>query len=100
MNRKWTLDALLRGLTSLRRDRERGWFFGVCAGLSARFGLELLLVRLLALGLFVLMPLTVLPLYLLLGLLLPDRRLAHPHPRSERDFWTRHRDAGNGSDWT
>lgn len=96
----WTLDSALRALTSLRRDRERGWLFGVCAGLSARFGLDLVLVRVLAVGLFVLLPLTVGPVYLLLGLLLKDRPLDHPDPRGERSFWTRHRDAGNGGDWT
>ncbi len=100
MSRTLNLDALLRGLTSLQRDRERRWFFGVCAGLAARFGLDLLLVRVLTLGVFVLLPLTVGPVYLLLGLLLRNRALDHPDPQGERTFWTRHRDAGNGGDWT
>jgi phage shock protein C len=86
------LDALVSEAARLYRDRDQGWVFGVCAGLAVRLGVDVMLVRVVATGLLVLLPLTVGPVYLVLGLTLKDRPLAHPSARREREFWARHRD--------
>ncbi len=85
------LDVLVSEAARLYRDRDQGWLFGVCAGLAGRFGVEAVLVRVVAAGLLILAPLTVGPVYLVLGLTLRDRPLAPPPARREREFWARHR---------
>ncbi|MCC5869918.1 MAG: PspC domain-containing protein [Gammaproteobacteria bacterium] len=90
------LDALVSEAARLYRDRDQGWLFGVCAGLAVRLGVDALLVRVVAAGLLVLLPWTVGPVYLVLGLTLKDRPLAHPSAVREREFWARHRHGRDG----
>lgn len=76
-----------RSLRSLiYRDRENGWIMGVCAGLSDAFGWPLITVRTIAvLCLLLFTTLTVL-VYLVAGLVLPDKPLTYYGDREER-FW-------------
>ncbi|MGG5260214.1 PspC domain-containing protein [Phycicoccus avicenniae] len=64
--------ARLRGL-GVRRDSDRRWFGGVCAGLAARFDVDPLLIRAAAIALTVAGGVGI-PVYLALWLLLPDGR--------------------------
>lgn len=86
------LDVLASEAARLHRDRDQAWLFGVCAGLALRFGVDVGLVRVVTAGLLVLLPFTVGPVYLVLGLTLKDRPLEGPGARREREFWARHRD--------
>lgn len=61
----------LRGL-GVRRDTDRRWFGGVCAGIAARFDVDPLLIRAAAIALTIAGGIG-LPIYLVLWLLLPDR---------------------------
>jgi phage shock protein PspC (stress-responsive transcriptional regulator) len=61
----------LRGV-GIRRDTDRRWFGGVCAGLAARFDVDPLLIRAAAIALTIAGGIG-LPVYLVLWLLLPDR---------------------------
>ncbi|QIM21602.1 PspC domain-containing protein [Phycicoccus sp. HDW14] len=56
----------------IRRDTDRRWFGGVCAGIAARFDVDPLLIRAAAIALTIAGGIG-LPLYLVLWLLLPDR---------------------------
>lgn len=73
-------------LRGLRRDPENGLFFGVCAGIAERFGLDLLVVRLVALLCLVVAFLPTVVVYLMAGLLLPARRLTF-YGSGETRFW-------------
>ncbi|WP_188744882.1 PspC domain-containing protein, partial [Phycicoccus endophyticus] len=64
--------ARLRG-SGIRRDADRRWFGGVCAGLAAHYGVDPLLIRAAAIVLTIAGGIGV-PVYLLLWLLLPDAR--------------------------
>ncbi|MBR7743609.1 PspC domain-containing protein [Phycicoccus sp. BSK3Z-2] len=57
--------------SSVRRDGERRWFGGVCAGIAARFDVDPLLIRAAAIALALAGGVAV-PVYLVLWLLLPD----------------------------
>lgn len=59
--------------SSVRRDTERRWFGGVCAGVAARFDVDPLLIRAAAIALTIAGGIGI-PLYLVLWLLLPDAR--------------------------
>ncbi|QKE85688.1 PspC domain-containing protein [Arthrobacter sp. NEB 688] len=59
--------------SSVRRDTERRWFGGVCAGVAARFDVDPLLIRAAAIALTIAGGIGI-PLYLVLWLLLPDVR--------------------------
>ncbi|MBM6402005.1 PspC domain-containing protein [Phycicoccus sonneratiae] len=61
----------LRGV-GVRRDTDRRWFGGVCAGIAARFDVDPLLIRAAAIALTIAGGIG-LPIYLVLWLLLPDR---------------------------
>jgi phage shock protein PspC (stress-responsive transcriptional regulator) len=77
-------------LIEFRRDTERGWLLGVCAGVAGRFGWDLALVRVVVvLSLLVATTPTVL-LYLAVGCLTPAKRLTYYGLREER-LWRGHR---------
>jgi phage shock protein PspC (stress-responsive transcriptional regulator) len=75
------------------RDRENGWVFGVCAGLSDRFNLNLGAVRLIAVvSLFLFFWLTA-AIYLGATVLIREKPLVYSGRESEFEFWRRrHRD--------
>lgn len=81
------LFARLRGL-DVRRDTDRRWFGGVCAGLAARFGVDPLLIRAGAIALTIAGGLGI-GVYLVLWLLLPDRHETVLAERAVRhgDVW-------------
>ena len=65
----------------LHRDSKRGIIFGVAAGLAESFGINPMVVRALFVILLLVNAPVTLALYLLLGLLLPDRSHAGEAPR-------------------
>ena len=65
----------------LHRDSKRGIIFGVAAGLAESFGINPMVVRALFVILLLVNAPVTLALYLLLGLLLPDRSYAGEAPR-------------------
>lgn len=71
-------------LIEFRRDTERGWLLGVCAGLADRLGWDLTVIRIVAvLCLLVATAPTVL-LYLAVGCLTPTKRLTYYGLREDR----------------
>lgn len=89
--RTWNIDhGPMRGFY---RDRENGWVFGVCAGLSDRFNLNLGVVRLIAVvSLFLFFWLTA-AIYLGATVLIREKPLVYSGRESEFEFWRRrHRD--------
>ncbi len=89
--RTWNIDhGPMRGFY---RDRENGWVFGVCAGLSDRFNLNLGAVRLIAVvSLFLFFWLTA-AIYLGATVLIREKPLVYSGHESEFEFWRRrHRD--------
>jgi phage shock protein C len=71
-------------LIEFRRDTERGWLLGVCAGLADRLGWDLTVIRTVAvLCLLVATAPTVL-LYLAVGCLTPTKRLTYYGLREDR----------------
>jgi phage shock protein PspC (stress-responsive transcriptional regulator) len=89
--RTWNIDhGPMRGFY---RDRESGWVFGVCAGLSDRFNLNLGAVRIIAVvSLFLFFWLTA-AIYLAATVLIREKPLVYSGCESEFEFWRRrHRD--------
>ena len=89
--RTWNIDhGPMRGFY---RDRENGWIFGVCAGLSDRFNLNLGAIRLIAVvSLFLFFWLTA-AIYLGATVLIREKPLVFSGRESEFEFWRRrHRD--------
>ena len=76
-------------LQRLYRDRENGWVFGVCAGLADYFGLNLLMVRGVALAGLIFFTIPAGMVYLVAALLLRDRPLTVRDSGREREFWRR-----------
>ena len=91
MNRRWLRDEL----GGLYRDRENGWLFGVCAGIAARFDIDLNVLRLLVAVSALFLTIPTLLAYGLAALVLEDRPLLPRDPDHERDFWRNHRDNGS-----
>ncbi len=87
MNREF-LEELPSRLRGLRRDRENGLFYGVCAGIAERFGWPLTTVRLFAILSLIVLFLPTAVLYLTAGLLLPAKPLTFYGAREDR-FWRR-----------
>ncbi len=85
--RTWNLDhGPMRGFY---RDRENGWIFGVCAGLSDRFNLNLGAIRLIAVvSLFLFFWLTA-AIYLGATVLIREKPLVYSGRESEGAFWRR-----------
>ena len=89
--RTWNIDhGPMRGFY---RDRESGLVFGVCAGLSDRFNLNLGAVRIIAVvSLFLFFWLTA-AIYLAATVLIREKPLVYSGRESEFEFWRRrHRD--------
>jgi phage shock protein PspC (stress-responsive transcriptional regulator) len=86
--RSWNLDhGPMRGFY---RDRENGWIFGVCAGISDRFNLNLGVIRVIAvISLFLFFWLTA-AIYLGATVLIREKPLVYSGRESEFKFWRRH----------
>lgn len=87
MNRDF-LEQLPSRLRGLRRDRENGLFYGVCAGIADRFEWPATTVRLVAILSLIVLFLPTAVLYLAAGLLLPAKPLTFYGSREDR-FWRR-----------
>lgn len=83
---QWTRNLRRHGLY---RDRERGLFFGVCAGMAERFGWSLAATRVAAALGLVLFFLPTALVYVTAGMLLPDKPLTYYGQREAR-LWGRH----------
>lgn len=83
--RRYAYEGLVLPLVSLYRDTERSMIFGVCAGISDRFGWDLTTIRVIAVLALILFPGTLL-VYLTAGILLPTKRLTYYGER-ERKLW-------------
>ncbi len=89
-HRTWNSDhGPLRGLY---RDRENGWFFGVCAGIADRFNLHLCAVRALAVVGLVLFFWATALLYVVAAVLIREKPLIYSGRASESEFWRRRSD--------
>jgi len=72
---------------SLYRDRENGWIFGVCAGLADRFGIDVMITRIIAVvSLLVFFVPTALA-YLAATVMIRERPLIYRGHDPEREFW-------------
>ena len=78
----------------LYRDRENGLILGVCAGLADYFELNILLLRIVAVGLLVMFTVPTALVYLVTGLLMRERTLGPRDRCAEREFWRRGEDGG------
>jgi len=87
MNREF-LEELPSRLRGLRRDRENGLFYGVCAGIADRFAWPVTTVRLFAILSLIVLFLPTAILYVTAGLLLPAKPLTFYGGREDR-FWKR-----------
>jgi phage shock protein C len=89
-HRTWNSD---RGpLCGLYRDRENGWFFGVCAGIADRFNLRLGAVRALAVVSLVLFFWATALLYIAAAVLIREKPLIYSGRANESEFWRRRSD--------
>lgn len=87
MNKRTIQEAL----GGLYLDKENAWLSGVCAGIAARFDIDLNVLRLLVAISACLLTLPTLVAYALAALVLNDRPLTPRDPDRERDFWRAHR---------
>lgn len=95
MNREFLEDLVAR-TRGLRRDRENGLFYGVCAGLSERFRWPLTTVRMFAVLLLIVFFVPTVVVYLVAAMLLPAKPLTF-HGDREDVFWrTRGRRGSRG----
>ena len=86
--RSWNLDH--GPMSGFYRDRENGWIFGVCAGISDRFNLNLGVIRVIAvISLFLFFWLTA-AIYLGATVLIREKPLVYSGRESEFKFWRRH----------
>lgn len=84
----WNLDhGPLRGMY---RDRENGWIFGVCAGLSEFANFRVGTVRVVAFICLLLFFWPTLLCYLGATLLIKEKPLLYSGSRQEYEFWKRH----------
>lgn len=81
----WNRDGRVR--RSLYRDRENGWIFGVCAGLSDRFGVDLLITRIIAVVSLLCFFIPTALAYLAAVILVPERPLIYRGVYPEQEFW-------------
>lgn len=79
-------DGYFRGLY---RDRERGWIFGVCAGLADSLNLRTGMIRIIAIASLLLFFWPTVLTYAVLTLLIREKPLTYVGPEAEREFWTR-----------
>ncbi|MEL7536310.1 MAG: PspC domain-containing protein [Pseudomonadota bacterium] len=76
----------------LYRDRDNGWFFGVCAGIAHYFDIQILAVRIVALISLLLFTVPTALVYIVASLLLKQRSLGNGCHCDERRFWRSGRD--------
>ena len=85
--RMWNSDyGPLRGFY---RDSDRGWIFGVCAGLADRFNFRLGTVRVIVIISFSLFSWLTAAIYIGATLLVRDKPLIYSGRETEFDFWRR-----------
>ena len=72
------------------RDRENGWLFGVCAGVSDYFSFRTCTVRLLAVISLALFFWPTVLIYAAATLLFRQKPLTYSGHRREQEFWRRH----------
>jgi phage shock protein PspC (stress-responsive transcriptional regulator) len=85
--RMWNSDyGPLRGFY---RDSDRGWIFGVCAGIADRFNFQLGTVRVIAIICFMLFSWLTAAIYIGVTLLVKDKPLIYSGRETEFDFWRR-----------
>lgn len=85
--RMWNSDyGPLRGFY---RDSDRGWIFGVCAGIADRFNFRLGTVRAIAIICFMLFSWLTAAIYIGATLLVKDKPLIYSGRETEFDFWRR-----------
>jgi phage shock protein PspC (stress-responsive transcriptional regulator) len=85
--RLWNSDfGPLRGFY---RDSDRGWIFGVCAGIADRFNFRLGTVRVIAIICFMLFSWLTAAIYIGVTLLVRDKPLIYSGRETEFDFWRR-----------
>jgi len=85
--RMWNSDyGPLRGFY---RDSDRGWIFGVCAGIADRFNFRLGTVRVIAIICFMLFSWLTAAIYIAATLLIKDKPLIYSGRETEFDFWRR-----------
>ena len=85
--RMWNSDyGPLRGFY---RDNDRGWIFGVCAGIADRFNFRLGTVRVIAIISFLLFSWLTAAIYIGATLLVKDKPLIYSGRETEFDFWRR-----------
>lgn len=85
--RMWNSDnGPLRGFY---RDCDRGWIFGVCAGIADRFNFQLGTVRVIAIISFLLFSWLTAAIYIGATLLIKEKPLVYSGRETEFDFWRR-----------
>lgn len=85
--RMWNSDyGPLRGFY---RDSDRGWIFGVCAGIADRFNFRLGTIRVIAIICFMLFFWLTTAIYIGAALLVRDKPLIYSGRDTEFDFWRR-----------
>jgi phage shock protein PspC (stress-responsive transcriptional regulator) len=88
--RRYAFEEGRTPLIEFHRDSERGWLLGVCAGLAARLGWDLTVVRLVALLCLLVATVPTGLLYLVVGCLTPAKPLTYYGSREDR-LWRRRR---------
>lgn len=89
MSRAWFGDNH-RSLSGLYRDRENGWIFGVCAGLSDYANFRVGMVRTVAVVSLMLFFWPTIIVYAAATLLFREKPLTYAGCSRENDFWRRH----------
>ena len=85
--RMWNSDyGPLRGFY---RDSDRGWIFGVCAGIADRFNFRLGTVRVIVIISFLLFSWLTAAIYIGATLLVKEKPLIYSGRETEFDFWRR-----------
>lgn len=74
------------------RDSERGVIFGVCAGMAERFDLPVWLIRIGVLAVGWCFPVSVVVVYGVAALIMPERPLRYNGHGDERTCWQSRRD--------
>lgn len=87
-HRRWNIDH--EPVRGFYRDRENGWFFGVCAGLADRFNLNVIAVRIVAIVSLILFFWLTAALYLGATVLIREKPLIYSGRDTEYEFWRRH----------
>jgi phage shock protein C len=84
----WNLD--LGPPTGFYRDRENGWVFGVCAGISEYFNFRIGTVRLIVFICLLVFFLPTVLAYFAITILFRQKPLIYSGRNNEYEFWRRH----------